>query len=193
MRHNTLKFLMRIVSTLVVLRLLLVIALPALAVESDSVETLTKTKIKNQEIIEVFEKERLVTFSDSILTNQQAPDQESLSVYGSKIKGYSSSKTANEAVYGKKMDILVTGYSSTPDQCWGNPFITASGARVHVGTMACPPEYAFGTKIEIDGMGTYVCEDRGGAIKGNHFDMWFESRGEALQWGKRIVEARIIQ
>lgn len=184
---------MRIVSTLVVLRLLLVIALPALAVESDSVETLTKTKIKNQEVIEIFEKERLVTFSDSILTNQQAPDQESLSVYGSKIKGYSSSKTANEAVYGKKMDILVTGYSSTPDQCWGNPFITASGARVHVGTMACPPEYAFGTKIEIDGMGTYVCEDRGGAIKGNHFDMWFESRGEALQWGKRIVEARIIQ
>lgn len=184
---------MRLVSSFIVARLLLIIALPAFAAESSSMEILTETKIKNQEVIEVFEKDRIVTFSDSILKNQQNPSQESLSVFNKKVKGYSSTKTANDAVYGEKMDILVTGYSSTPDQCWGDPFITASGERVHVGTMACPPEYAFGTKIEIDGMGTYVCEDRGGAIKGNHFDMWFESRGEALQWGKRIVEARIIQ
>lgn len=89
------------------------------------------------------------------------------------------------------MAILVTGYSSTPDQTWGNPFITASGTRVHKGTMACPPQYPFGTKIRIDNMGTYICEDRGGAIKGNHFDIWFESRIEALQWGKRNVVAII--
>ncbi len=184
---------MKLVSTLIIARLLIIIAFPAFAMESDSMKTLTETKIKNQEIIEVFEKDRLVTFSDSILKNQPNPSQENLSVFNTKVKGYSSTKTVSEAVYGKKMDILVTGYSSTPDQCWGNPFITASGARVHVGTMACPREYAFGTKIEIDGMGTYSCEDRGGAIKGNHFDMWFESRGEALQWGKRTVEARIIQ
>lgn len=191
-KHNTLKFLMKLVSSLIIARLLLMIALPAFAMENSSIEeTLAETKIKNKETIEVYEKERIVTFSDSILTNQSSPSQESLSVFGSKIKGYSS-KTANEAVYGKKMDILVTGYSSTVDQCDGDPFITASGSHVHKGTMACPREYAFGTKIEIDGMGTFVCEDRGGAIKGNHFDMWFESRGEALQWGKRTVEARII-
>lgn len=184
---------MKLVNSLIVARLLLIIALPALAADSIMEDALTETKIKNQETIQVFEKERRVTFSDSILTNSQEPSQESLSVYNTKVKGYSSTKTANDAVYGKKMEILVTGYSSTPDQCWGDPFTTASGTRVHVGTMACPLEYAFGTQIEIDGMGTYVCEDRGGAIKGNHFDMWFESRGEALQWGKRTVEARIIQ
>lgn len=192
-RHNTLKFLMKLVSSLIIARLLLIIALPAFAMESNSIEELTETKIKNKETIEVYEKERIVTFSDSILTNQSNPSRESLSASGSKVKGYSSSKTANEAVYGKKMNILITGYSSTVDQCDGDPFITASGSHVHKGTMACPREYAFGTKIEIDGMGTYVCEDRGGAIKGAHFDMWFESRGEALQWGKRTVEARIIQ
>jgi len=87
--------------------------------------------------------------------------------------------------------ILVTGYSSTPDQCWGNPFITASGARVHHGTMACPPQYPFGTEIVIEGVGVFICEDRGGAIKGNHFDMWFASRQEALSWGKRTVQAKI--
>ena len=176
---------MKLVSSLIIARLLLVIAFPVLAMENDSEETLTKTKIENKDTIEIYEKERQVTFSDNILTN------EAVSLKSEKSKNYSS-KTANEAVYGRKVDILVTGYSSTVDQCDGDPFTTASGTRVHIGTMACPREYAFGTKIEIEGMGTFVCEDRGGAIKGNHFDMWFESRGEALQWGKRVVEARII-
>lgn len=90
-----------------------------------------------------------------------------------------------------ELSILVTGYSSTPDQTWGDPFTTASGTKVHRGTMACPPQYPFGTKVDIRSMGTYVCEDRGGAIKGNHFDMWFESRAEAINWGKRVVSAEI--
>ena len=90
-----------------------------------------------------------------------------------------------------KTNILVTGYSSTPDQCSGNPFITASGTHVHQGTMACPPQYPFGTKITIENVGTFICEDRGGAIKGNHFDMWFKSRNKALAWGKRVVVAEI--
>ncbi len=90
-----------------------------------------------------------------------------------------------------KNNILITGYSSTLDQCSGNPFITASGTHVHQGTMACPPQYPFGTKITIENVGTFICEDRGGAIKGNHFDMWFSSRSEALAWGKRVVVAEI--
>ncbi len=92
-----------------------------------------------------------------------------------------------------EQDILVTGYSSTPDQCWGDPFQTASGTRVHQGTMACPPQYPFGTKIEIENVGTFICEDRGGAIKGKHFDMWFTSRGAALNWGKRTLVATITK
>jgi len=101
------------------------------------------------------------------------------------------SKLARSRFVEGKQNILVTGYSSTPDQCWGDPFQTASGTRVHRGTMACPPQYPFGTKIEIENVGTFICEDRGGAIKGNHFDMWFTSRGAAMSWGKRTVLAVI--
>lgn len=99
-------------------------------------------------------------------------------------------KTVGDLVFGKEIEILVTGYSSTVDQCDGDPFTTASGTTVHLGTMACPPEYSFGTTLEIDGK-IFVCEDRGGKIKNNHFDRWFETRGEALAWGKRTVKARI--
>jgi 3D (Asp-Asp-Asp) domain-containing protein len=106
---------------------------------------------------------------------------------------YYSSRLENYNPPSGGVEILVTGYSSTPDQTWGDPFTTASGTTVHIGTMACPAQYPFGTKIAIEGRGTYVCEDRGGAIKGSHFDMWFESRIEALQWGKRVVTAEIVK
>ena len=99
-------------------------------------------------------------------------------------------QTIGDVVFGKEVKILVTGYSSTVDQCDGDPVTTASGTRVHLGTMACPPEYPFGTTLEIEGK-IFVCEDRGGKIKGNHFDRWFETRGEALAWGKRTVTAKI--
>lgn len=99
-------------------------------------------------------------------------------------------KTIGDVVFGKEIQILVTGYSSTVDQCDKDPFITASGTTVHLGTMACPPEYAFGTTVKIDEK-IFVCEDRGGKIKNNHFDRWFETRQEALVWGKRIVTAKI--
>lgn len=49
---------------------------------------------------------------------------------------------------------FVTGYS-----IYG---YTASGTYTHDGTAACPPEYAFGTKIHLEGKGMVldvVCED----------------------------------
>lgn len=99
-------------------------------------------------------------------------------------------ETIGDVIFGKEIEILVTGYSSTVDQCDSDPLTTASGTTVHLGTMACPPEYAFGTTLEIEGK-IFVCEDRGGKIKGKHFDRWFKTRGEALAWGKRMVKARI--
>jgi 3D (Asp-Asp-Asp) domain-containing protein len=37
---------------------------------------------------------------------------------------------------------------------------------------ACPPEMPFGTKLQIDGVGTVVCHDHGGAIKKKRIDVW---------------------
>jgi len=45
---------------------------------------------------------------------------------------------------------------------------------------ACPPEIAFGTKIEIEGIGIVVCQDRGGAIKEKRLDVWAGIGTQAL-------------
>ena len=51
-------------------------------------------------------------------------------------------------------------------------------------TIAAPQNYAFDTEIEIEGMGTYVVEDRGGAIKDNRLDIFVGSHQEALKLGR---------
>lgn len=71
---------------------------------------------------------------------------------------------------------------------------TASGTIATQGrTVAMPNSYSFGTKIEIQGMGTYVVEDRGGAIKGNRIDIYFNNHQSALNFGKKTVSLRVVQ
>jgi len=48
-------------------------------------------------------------------------------------------------------------------------------------------------KISIEGMGTYVCEDRGGAIKGNHFDIYMPTKSEAFAFGRKNLVAMVVE
>jgi 3D (Asp-Asp-Asp) domain-containing protein len=72
--------------------------------------------------------------------------------------------------------------------------ITASGAKATAGrTIAAPSTYAFGTKIEIEGYGIYVVEDRGGAINGNRLDVYMNSHSEALNFGRKQIRFRVVE
>lgn len=71
--------------------------------------------------------------------------------------------------------------------------ITASGTKATLGrTIACPPQYSFGTKINIEGIGVRVCEDRGGAIKGNHLDVYVSSESEAYRLGRKYLKGQVL-
>jgi 3D (Asp-Asp-Asp) domain-containing protein len=94
---------------------------------------------------------------------------------------------------GKRFTINASAYTAAADECGKNDGITASGLKVtEKRTLACPANYPFGTKITIDGMGEFRCEDRGGAIKGNHFDIYMETKREAFAFGRQSFEAEII-
>jgi len=89
-----------------------------------------------------------------------------------------------------------TAYTPSPDECSGNPWITASGARVHYGTIAAPPAYPFGTLLRIpeyDPDTIFVVEDRGGAIQGNHFDLWLPDKPAAYSFGRRNLTVEVIE
>ncbi len=89
--------------------------------------------------------------------------------------------------------INASAYTAAADECGKSDGITASGVKVKEGrTLACPPQYPFGTRIHIDGMGTYTCEDRGGAIKGNRFDIYMKTKRQAFAFGRRHLTAHVV-
>ena len=82
----------------------------------------------------------------------------------------------------------ITAYCGCEKCCGNTHGITASGTHVTAGrTIAAPSNFAFGTELIINGH-TYTVEDRGGAIKGNRIDIYFESHEEALRFGVQYLE-----
>lgn len=70
---------------------------------------------------------------------------------------------------------------------------TASGQRTRQGIIAADPRVLpLGTRVQIEGMGTFVVADTGGAVKGNKVDIWMPSNTQAKKFGRRKVRLRIV-
>lgn len=64
--------------------------------------------------------------------------------------------------------------------------MTASGKKARRGTIAADTSlYPFGTVMYIPGYGYGTVEDRGGAIKGQHIDLFFKHHKKAIKWGRQ--------
>lgn len=88
----------------------------------------------------------------------------------------------------------VSAYCGCSKCCGKSNLITASGAKATQGvTIAASSNYVFGTKIYLEGLGTYTVQDRGGAIKGNKIDVYFNSHSQALEFGRKNIRGRVIQ
>lgn len=70
----------------------------------------------------------------------------------------------------------------------------ASGVYAQEGvTVACGPEYPFGTVFLIEGIGPRVCQDRGGAIDDGDLDIYFRDREKALRFGVQDLRAVVMR
>ena len=87
----------------------------------------------------------------------------------------------------------ITAYCSCSKCCGKTTGRTATGTQATAGrTVAAPSKFAFGTKLNIGGH-IYTVEDRGGAIKGNRIDVYFNSHSAALQWGVKYLPVSLAQ
>ena len=96
-------------------------------------------------------------------------------------------------------DFVITAYySPLPDQCCyvlggytadrilnGNGIAGADGTPVYPGMVAAPSSYAFGTTVQLPGIGIFQVHDRGGAITelengADRLDLWLGHGEEGL-------------
>lgn len=94
----------------------------------------------------------------------------------------------------KQYIYTLTAYCPCVKCCGKSDGITASGVKAVQGvTIAADTSVLpFGTKVEIDGK-VYTVQDRGGAIKGNRIDIYFDSHEEALKFGRQTKTITILE
>jgi 3D (Asp-Asp-Asp) domain-containing protein len=88
--------------------------------------------------------------------------------------------------------LLVTGYDNSFQSTGKKPGdpgfgVTANGRVARHGTIAAPRPVRFGTQMYVPGYGLGTVEDRGGAIRDSHIDVWFPTQSAAEQWGKQYL------
>ena len=88
---------------------------------------------------------------------------------------------------GDRVQVIITAYSSTPDQTDNSPYITASGRKVRPGILAVSRDLKgilnFGQIVYLEGIGYFVVEDVMHERWTNRVDIWFSSKRAALRFG----------
>jgi len=96
----------------------------------------------------------------------------------------------------KTITVVITAYSSTPDQTDDTPFITASGKHVEDGIIA-NNMLPIGTKVripELYGDKIFTVEDRMNRRKSDyHFDIWMPERILAVNFGVKTAELEVLE
>lgn len=90
------------------------------------------------------------------------------------------------------LDLVATAYS--PFCCKGVDDVTALGIRAGYGVVAVDPRVIpLGSRLYIEGYGYAIAADTGSAIKGMRIDLGYDTKRQALHFGRRPVRVYIIQ
>jgi len=105
----------------------------------------------------------------------------------------------DEVVYSLSAEF--SAYSPSVRQTDDRPREMASGKEVYEGAIACPDRFivkdgkrVFGTRIEIEGLGTFTCEDRMAKKYRDkmNFDIFLESEDAAWDFGRHQLNFRVL-
>ena len=93
--------------------------------------------------------------------------------------------------YRRVLTMEASAYSSDDPGCG---LYTARGSRLAKGLVAVDPNVIpLGSRLYIPGYGPALADDTGGAIRGHKIDLAYNSRSEALQFGRRQVNVYILE
>ncbi len=186
---------MRTISIVAILPAIWMMIFPQAALANETINTNTNTEFQTDENIEISNGIAYAIILKNIPYNYDGyiPAKTPEEIKNEKILAKWSKKQETVNFPKGKFTVNASAYTAAVDETGTGDGITASGIKVKENrTLACPPQYPFGTKIKIGGYGTYSCEDRGGAIKGNHFDIYMKTKKQAFAFGRRNLTAEVV-
>lgn len=143
-------------------------------------------------------------------TKEQAPDPEpqdepnlvtlSSSSSDSDNSKETSSNSSSEAASttdnsgGKSFTMSATAYTINCSGCSGSGY-TATGINLRENPQVVavdPNVIPLGSKVWVEGYGEAIAGDTGGSVNGNKIDLHFQSKEDALAFGRKTVQVKII-
>lgn len=134
-----------------------------------------------------FKHASLVKPSDKGYTSVLLPEYEV-------IPGASEKQAVQKHSPVKKITVEATAYTANCPGCIG---ITKTGINLlkhpNKKVIAVDPDVIpLGTTVYVPGYGYAIAGDIGGAIDGQHIDVYFASKNRALQWGVKQITIKVI-
>src|SRR5699024_9439351 len=95
---------------------------------------------------------------------------------------------------GETMTVTATAYTADCDGCTG---VTSTGIDLNANpdkkVIAVDPNVIpLGSEVYVEGYGTAIAGDVGGAIQGDKIDLHVPSKEEAYNWGVQTVEITVL-
>ncbi len=109
---------------------------------------------------------------------------------------HTSSRGTTSHVSSNAIKVKATAYSAAKGG--GNTY-TSSGRKAvrnpnGYSTVAVDPRVIpLGTNLYIEGYGYAIAADEGSAVKGNYIDVFFNTEGEARDWGVKYVNVHVLK
>ncbi len=96
---------------------------------------------------------------------------------------------------GRTLMVEATAYCPCSICCGKSDGITNSGKRAYANhTIAVDPSIIpLGTMVYLEGLGTFIAEDTGGAIKGHKVDLFMNEHRQALNFGIKNIRAHLLK
>ncbi|MFS0574789.1 3D domain-containing protein [Sporosarcina sp. 179-K 3D1 HS] len=95
----------------------------------------------------------------------------------------------------KEFTVSASAYTANCNGCSG---VTKTGINLKrnpdIKVIAVDPSVIkLGTKVWVEGYGYAIAGDIGSAIKGNKIDVFFPTKSQAYQWGRKSVKIKILE
>lgn len=142
---------------------------------------------------------KIVAVGTKVATPSPSPSSVSTAASASNDSGGGSSSEATTVSRGdtsgaRTLYMHATAYTANCAGCSG---ITATGINLKANpgmkVIAVDPNVIpLGTRVWVEGYGYAVAGDTGGAINGNRIDLFVPSKSEALSFGRRNVQVKIL-
>lgn len=104
------------------------------------------------------------------------------------------SRGSAEPASGKEFYVTATAYTPYCDGCSGTS-ATGINLRSNSGLKVIavdPSVIKLGSKVWVEGYGTAIAGDTGGAIKGNKIDILVQTDAQARNWGRKKVRIKVL-